>query len=129
MSYTLRSGLTAGSVDHPEHGEFEIADGSVEVDGYETASDLVDEFGSLAWADADPGQPDGGAGADDGDDDAEPESDDGFDIDAWLDHDYEDRAREVEAGGVDAHLDAIKANERSATVIDAVDERIDELEG
>ena len=52
-----------------------------------------------------------------------------FDEDAWFDDhdDYQDRIKTVESGAVDAVLDEIKAVERSETVINAVNERRDEL--
>jgi len=47
----------------------------------------------------------------------------------WLDADYQDRADSVRAGDVDAYLGDIEACETSKTVIDAVEDRRDELEG
>jgi len=54
-----------------------------------------------------------------------------FDEDTWFDDhdDYQDRVAAVEAGDVDTHLDVIKEAESSQNVIDAVEDRRDELEG
>lgn len=64
---------------------------------------------------------------------AEPDSTDdksqGFDIDAWLEEDYQERADRVLEGDVDAHLDTIDEAESSDTVRDAVGQRRAELEG
>lgn len=56
-------------------------------------------------------------------------SDDGdeFDLEAFLDDSYTDRADAVAAGEVDAHLDAIEDAETSQTVTDAIETRRDEL--
>jgi len=57
------------------------------------------------------------------------ESDDEeFDLEAWLDQDYEVRAERVEAGEVDAHLEAIAEAETSDNVLDAIGVRRAELE-
>lgn len=52
----------------------------------------------------------------------------GFDVDAWLDQDYQTRADRVLEGDVDGHLDTIDEAETSDTVRDAVGERRAELE-
>ncbi|MFC6973645.1 hypothetical protein ACFQL1_01535 [Halomicroarcula sp. GCM10025709] len=52
-----------------------------------------------------------------------------FSANGWLDNDYQDRADAVRAGGLDDYLAEIEDAETSETVIDAVDERRDELEG
>ena len=58
------------------------------------------------------------------------ESDDGeFDVDEWLEQDFDDRADAVRAGEVDDHLEEIADHETSDTVLDAVGERRAELEG
>jgi hypothetical protein len=67
----------------------------------------------------------------------EPDSDDTVDEaevdfvaeDDWLDRDYQDRADAVAAGEADGFLDTVEEYETSETVIDAVQERRDELEG
>lgn len=73
---------------------------------------------------------------DDNADNSAPESEDGdegdgdggeFDIDAWLDHDYQERADRVNAGEVDDHLDQIAEEETSDTVLDAIGVRRAEL--
>ncbi|MFC7256900.1 hypothetical protein [Haloplanus litoreus] len=56
------------------------------------------------------------------------ESGDDFEINGWLDNDYQDRADAVLEGGLDDHLDAIEEAETSDTVLEAVDERRAELE-
>jgi len=56
------------------------------------------------------------------------ESGDDFEINGWLDNDYQDRAAAVREGGLDDHLDEIADAETSDTVIEAVDERRAELE-
>lgn len=53
---------------------------------------------------------------------------DDFGVNGWLENDYQDRADAVLAGGLDDYLDEIEAAETSETVLDAVDERRDELE-
>jgi hypothetical protein len=50
-------------------------------------------------------------------------------LDRWLDQPYDHRAEQVRGGGVDDSLDAIEDAETSQTVIDAVEERRDKLEG
>ncbi len=52
-----------------------------------------------------------------------------FSTNGWLDNDYQDRADAVRAGGLDDYLGEIKEAETSDTVIEAVEERRDELEG
>ena len=52
-----------------------------------------------------------------------------FEANGWLDNDYQDRADAVLAGGLDDYLDEIQKAETSDTVIDAVEERRDDLEG
>lgn len=62
-------------------------------------------------------------------DDADGGSDgDDFSANGWLENDYEDRADAVLEGGLDDHLDEIEDVETSDTVIDAVEERREELE-
>jgi len=51
----------------------------------------------------------------------------GWSEEAWLDGDYTERADAVADGRVDAHLDAIEDAETSETVIEAVEERREEL--
>ena len=55
-------------------------------------------------------------------------SDETFDEDEWLDDDYTDRAEQVRAGDVDAHLETIDDIETSGNVRDAIGERRAELE-
>ena len=50
-------------------------------------------------------------------------------LDRWLDHPYDHRAEQVRSGSVDDSLDAIEDAETSQTVLDAVEERREELEG
>ena len=50
-----------------------------------------------------------------------------FDTGRWLDEDYEDRAEAVRNGDVDGHLETIVGAETSETVVEAVNERRDEL--
>jgi len=63
-------------------------------------------------------------------DDAAPnaEGEEAFDTGEWLDQDYEVRAERVEAGEVDAHLEAIAEAETSDNVLDAIGVRRAELE-
>jgi hypothetical protein len=56
------------------------------------------------------------------------EASDGFDVDAWLEQDYQERADRVRAGDVDDHLDVLDEEETSDTVRDAIGERRAELE-
>ena len=51
-----------------------------------------------------------------------------FDAEEWLDVQFETRAEAVRDGDVDEHLDAIEECERSDTVVEAVEERREELE-
>lgn len=60
-------------------------------------------------------------------DDADETEADAFDADAWLEQDYRTRADRVGAGDFDEHLATIREVETSATVMDAVDERLEEL--
>lgn len=55
-------------------------------------------------------------------------ADDGVDVEAWLEQDYQDRADRVRAGDVDAHLETIAEAETSDTVRDAIGERRADLE-
>ena len=59
---------------------------------------------------------------------AESEPDEAFDEEEWLDEDYTDRAEQVRAGEVDAHLETIDEIETSGNVRDAIGERRAELE-
>jgi hypothetical protein len=58
------------------------------------------------------------------------DADDGgeFDVDEWLDQNYQTRAERVESGDVDEHLDEIAEAESSDNVMDAVGVRRAELE-
>ena len=58
---------------------------------------------------------------------ADEEDVDEFDLATFLEQGYTDRADAVEAGEVDAHLDAIEDAETSTTVTDAIDDRRTEL--
>lgn len=60
-----------------------------------------------------------------------PPDEDGEDflVNGWLENDYQDRADAVLEGGLDDYLDEIEDAETSETVIEAVQERRDELEG
>jgi hypothetical protein len=51
-----------------------------------------------------------------------------FDVEAWLDQEYRTRTERVVDGDVDHILDTIADIETSQTVLDAVDDRRDELE-
>jgi len=86
-----------------ERGDFRIVDGADAADSDAVESAAGDSDGSAA-SDA------GNAG-------------DGFDVDAWLEQPYTDRADRVRAGDVDAHLDVIGEAETSDTVRDAIGER------
>lgn len=70
MGYTLRSGLPAGRIDD-DLGSFEIDDGELEVDDYETAAALARRH-NVHWpvGEGDPGPPDA-AESEDADADAE----------------------------------------------------------
>ena len=63
--------------------------------------------------------------ADAGEDDGEAAP---FDAEVWLEQNYQTRAERVDDGDVDAHLAAVADVETSQTVLDAVDDRRDELE-
>ena len=74
------------------------------------------------------------AGGDDSDGEAADAGDDAgeatpFDVESWLEQDYQTRADRVRDGDVDHILDTIADVETSQTVLDAVDDRRDELEG
>lgn len=78
-----------------------------------------------------------GGGGDDGDgsgDGDEADEDEGgvgevFDADEWLDQDYRERAERVRDGEVDEVLDLVADEETSDTVIEAVEERRNEIGG
>ena len=53
---------------------------------------------------------------------------DEFDLEAFLDQKYTERADAVAAGEVDAHLDELASAETSTTVEDAIEARREELE-
>ena len=76
----------------------------------------------------DGGQPDVMPREEDEPPDGSAEDSDGFDVDAWLEQDYTERADRVRSGDVDDHLEAIADAERSDTVLDAIGERRTELE-
>ena len=52
-----------------------------------------------------------------------------FDLDEWLDQDYRERADRVRDGDVDEVLDLIADEETSDTVVEAVEERRNEIGG
>lgn len=54
MSYTLRSGITAGRIDADGLGSFDIRDGELTVEEYATASALVSQY-CVEWPGDDPG--------------------------------------------------------------------------
>ena len=54
---------------------------------------------------------------------------DDFELNGWLENDYQDRADAVLDGGLDDHLDKIEDAETSETVLDAIEDRRTELEG
>jgi hypothetical protein len=85
--------------------------------------EIVDE-GYSAGSDGDVDEAD-----EDGDGTAEDEdgADETFDADEWLDADYTERADRVRGGEVDEHLDQIIDEETSTTVVEAAEERKDEL--
>jgi hypothetical protein len=62
------------------------------------------------------------------DSDSDESDTDGFNVDAWLEQDYQERADRVRAGDVDDHLDVLDEEETSDTVRDAIGERRAELE-
>jgi len=121
---------------------FESGDEAEVSDGL--AQHLVDDVGEFELVDADEGGANGTEtddadvkGGDDADStEADSEaSDDGsnggagvFELEAWLDQDYRDRADRVRAGDVDEHLELLKKEETSNNVTDAIDERRAELE-
>lgn len=49
--------------------------------------------------------------------------------DEWLEAEYEERVEAVESGGADSYLDEVEEVERSQQVLDAVEDRREELEG
>ena len=89
----------------PLDRDFHVGD-RADVDD-ELATYLVEERGDFAYAG---------------------ESGDDFEINGWLDNDYQDRADAVRGGGLDDYLDEIEDAETSDTVIEAVQERRAELE-
>jgi len=91
--------------------------------GADLADYLVEERGDFAYV----GERGDTAGVATADDDTEG-AEDAFDVEAWLEQDYQDRASRVHAGEVDDHLDAIADAETSDTVRDAIGERRAELE-
>lgn len=110
-------------------GEFVPGD-QAEV-GQGEAEYLVEERGDFQVVDA--GEPEEPA-PEEAETEAEPEpsedtADESFDVDEWLDRDYQDRAEAVAAGDVDDHLEEIEDEETSETVIEAIQGRRDELEG
>lgn len=72
-----------------------------------------------------------GDDSDDGDGELQPDPDEWHDWneDSWLELGYQQRAEDVREGRVDDDLDAIEDAETSDTVIEAVEERREELEG
>ena len=86
---------------------------------------VATDAGDAGGDDEDNGDTDSEA-ADAGEDDDEETL---FDAEAWLDQDYQTRAERVGDGDVDHTLDTITDVETSQTVLDAVDDRRDELEG
>lgn len=106
QSYSNRSGVSADQDDPVVDVDADQAEYLVEETGY---FERVDEP-----ADGDVHEEDGPP--------------DEFDLDAFLDQDYTLRVAAVEAGDVDEHLGAIEDEDTSQNVLDAIDERRDELE-
>lgn len=104
----------------PLDQDFSIGD-QVDVDD-EMAAYLTEERGDFEVIEDDDSAPQ--------EEDKPPDEDgDDFSVNGWLENDYQDRADAVLDGGLDDFLDEIEEAESSETVIDAVQERRDELEG
>lgn len=67
--YRLRTGITAGRIDDPDHGTFEVRDSTITVEDYDIASTLVNRY-TVEWEGEDPGPP-----TDDEDDDEDGDGD------------------------------------------------------
>ena len=96
MSTDLRSAISVGRINDPDHGEFVIEDGAVSVDDDETADTLVARYGYLSYPiddaetdDDDADESDDANEVPDDDDTADDESDavadDGLDSLAYTD--------------------------------------------
>jgi hypothetical protein len=131
----LRRSLSPGKAD--EYGSFDGT--TLAVDDAATAETLVETYPNVRHADTPMDvetYPDETIGRAELDGDGVSYPDEASEMEAsgwteadWLDADYQDRAESVRAGDVDAHLDDIEACETSKTVIDAVEDRRDDLEG
>lgn len=123
MTHQLRAGISTGRIDS-DLGSFEIRDGQVEVDDYDTAAALVERYSVVEWPDGDPGAPD-----DAGDEEPESEDDSEFDAEAFAGRTPMSKVvDDLETGEYDDHLDAIEAAADRVGVQDAIDERREEPE-
>ena len=118
--------IAGGKYYHRETGRLAIGD-TADV-GEKLAAYLVEERNDFERAQEDDveelPEPDGlTVDEDETDDDGE-----NFEINGWLENDYQDRADAVLEGGLDDYLEEIEEAETSDTVIDAVEERRAELE-
>jgi hypothetical protein len=136
----LRRSLSPGEAD-----EYGSVDGTtLVVDDAATAETLVETYPNVRWVDSTTNvetYPDETMGRAELDNDGVSYPDEASETDTseteasawteadWLDADYQARADSVRAGDVDAHLDDIEACETSKTVIDAVENRRDDVEG
>jgi len=113
---------------HPYHDH---ANGRVIEPGDEIPTDAADRIASSHPYDVVEADDEADDGADDGADDEASENDDSDDIEwteeAWLQGNYTERAEAVADGRVDEQLDAIEDVETSENVIEAVEQRRDEL--
>lgn len=120
-----------------EDGYFEVDDDRADVIMSRFAESYDVEYtddGEVVLPDDTPAEEDGPPDTDtadgsDADADVGDEADEGeFDLEAFLDQQYTDRADAVAAGEVDAHLNELEDAETSKTVQEAIAERRDELE-
>jgi hypothetical protein len=147
VSYTLRSGITSGRIDSDALGTFEISDGKLEVDDYETAAALVSQY-SVEWSDEDPkpettvqadevaddGEDGGNASSDtdvtdedpqaDAVSESKPEDSEQFDASEFVDRTpMTSVIEDIESGDYDEHLDEIESEANRAGVLNALEDR------
>jgi hypothetical protein len=123
--YRLQSNVTRATLDASDRGlgTFDIEDGYVTVDDYETAQQLVNAY-SLYWEDnRDPGHPDADPIVT-GDTDVG-----GFDVSQWLDERTVSKVREdlEDIDDVDV-LRALRDESDRTTATDAIDNRLETVE-
>lgn len=123
--HRLQSSVSEGAIHTDDLGDYEIEDGQIVVDDYETASALVDRISSVYWRNnQDPGHPDD-------DPIVSGEGDTGdFDVREWLDNRTVSKIKEDMEDIDDTDiLRALRDESDRKTATEALGERLETLEG